>query len=554
MEAMLPDRPGAWANPREMTLALREVRRAFGDHGDVPSLDQLKIALRAFFADRTDLSPTQVKYVCYGVTVPWDNTEDGTRIIDDRTLFEALLTLLRDYEAQERRFRNCYQGLLHGYFGFRRDHGDTSSAHSNWTDLRRYLSDRLPPMHASAKSRGFVPIWIDTLSEHKNLLTEDPCSRYADTFEAGRTDELRALFGELGIESNSWVWDEVVMGYVRTICERGDADFQAALEIVLPFLNGKANIKLPQLLAVHAAAMVVKRYAQCRNRPEHDGLRDTCVALIGNPWLDPTAWHAQVGHEPAREMVEGWLKRRLIRDFFEVLAKDGAADLRRLKYWLKWEPEISDMWFVLGEDAQRNKTAAFNNVRKRMGRKARLLKDAADDNNAFVMRIGSLLVIEFGVTGNACYVFDDSKVPVDLDAPVFSIRLLKNQVRAALRLSHIGSWEYNFDVRLREALDRAPTRARVNSTAIGRTRAAEKPAYPAVSSAIAPPRATPPEGWEIQEMLLKCAKHGISYEDNRRKSGALWVLLGDPKRSPRIAEELVELGFTFKEGSGFWIK
>ena len=65
-------------------------------------------------------------------------------------------------------------------------------------------------------------------------------------------------------------------------------------------------------------------------------------------------------------MVEGWLKRRLIKDFFELLARDGAADLRRLNYWLKWEPEISDMWFLLGEDARRNKTEAFLSVRKRM--------------------------------------------------------------------------------------------------------------------------------------------------------------------------------------------
>jgi hypothetical protein len=529
LEAMLQDRPAAWGDTRVMPLALREIRHAFGDHSDAPSLDQLKRALRAFFADRTDLSPTQVKYVCYGVTVPRDDTENGERIIDDRTLFDTLFDVLRDYETQERRFRQCYQGLLQGYFGFRHDHGEESAAQSNWIELRHYLNEQLPGIHANAKSRGFVPVWLDTLSEHDNLLTDDPCSRYADKFETGKTDDLRALFGGIGIESNSWVWDEVVMAYVRSVCERGDAEFHDALRCVVPFLNGKATIKLPQLLAIRATAAVVTRYAQCGNRPEHDGLRDACVALIGNPWLDPTAWRARVGHEPARQMVEGWLKRRLIKDFFEVLAKDGAADLRRLKYWLKWEPEISDMWFVLGEDAQDNRTAAFNSVRKRMAGRDRLLTDAAADNNAFVMRIGSLLVIEFGVTGNACYVFDDSKCPVDLDARAFSIRRLKNQVRAALRLSHNGSWEYNFDARLREALDRAPTAPRDQNV-------------------------HRPEGWKIQEVLRRCAQHGISYEDNRWKKGALWVLLTDPKNSPRIAEELVATGFKFKEGSGYWLK
>ncbi|WP_157697401.1 EH signature domain-containing protein [Caballeronia calidae] len=530
-------------------MALRDIRKAFGDRSDAPSLDQLKIALRAFFARRTDLSPTQVKYVCYGVTVPHDDTEDGVRIIDDRALFQALMKVLGDYETQEGRFRQCYQGLLQGYFGFRRDPGEKSQAHQNWINLRRYLSERLPAMHAKATSREFVPDWLGTLNEHKNLLTDNPCGRYADMFEAGKTDELRALFGGLGIESNSWIWDEVVMAYVRSVCERGDAEFYDALRCVLPFLNGRADIKLPQLLAVRATAMIVKRYAQCRSRPEHDGLRDTCVALIGNPWLDPTAWHARVGYEPAREMVEGWLKRRLIKDFFEVLAKDGAADLRRLHYWLKWEPQISDMWFVLGADARNNRTAAFSNVRKRMGNRERVLEKSTADNNAFIMRIGPLIVIEFGLTGNACFFFSNTTVPVTLSARAFDLSDLKNTDRMLEKHSHHSGWEDRFDSVLSRLLDERSANGHPPEASI-----ASGQSRPSSSQRIATPRVARPDGWEIQELLRKCAKHGISYEDNRPKRGALWVLLSDPKRSPRIAEELVEMGFKYKEGSGFWIK
>lgn len=559
VDAMLLDRPAVSGNPRAMDLALREIRRAFGDHDYAPPLDQLKIALRGFFANRKDLTPTQVKYVCYGVTVPLDDTQDGKRIIDDRGLFDALLEVLCNYETQERRFRNCYQGLLQGYFGFKRDPSGKSSAHANWIDLRCYLSERLPAMHASATCRGFVPVWLDTLSKHRNLLTDDPCGRYADKFEAGKTDELSALFDGLGINSNSWVWDEVVMAYLRSVCERGDAEFHDALRCVLPFLSGKATIKLPQLLATRAAAMVVARYAQCQNQPEHDGLRDVCVALIGNPWLDPTAWHARVNHEPARQMVEGWLKRRLIKDFFEVLAKDGAADLRRLHYWLKWEPQISDMWFVLGDDAQNNRTAAFSNVRKRMGSKERALWRATAENNAFIMRIGPLIVIEFGVTGNACFVFSDSAVPVDLRTRAFNLRDLKDASLMLEKLAHHSGWERRFDSTLNLLLQSASASKHAPGASSDRQFGmTDQPGRQTsrfnVATAHVNSSPTHPDGWEMQELQRKCAKSGISYEDNRSKNGALWVLLRDPKRSPRIAEELLEKGFTFKEGSGFWIK
>ncbi|SAK99805.1 hypothetical protein AWB78_05829 [Caballeronia calidae] len=544
---------------RVMSMALSDIRGAFGGDGGAPSLDQLKIALRAFFTDRKDLSPTQIRYVCYGVAVPLDD-EEGERLIDDQALFRSLMALLSDYERQERRFRKFYQGLLQGYFGFTSDADPASAAHVNWIGLRRYLNERLPFVHESANRRGMVPEWLDTLREHANLLSDDPCSRYASSFAAGETAELAEVFDGLGIDSNSWVWEEVVMAYVRSVCERGEAEFQDALGDVLRYVNGRADIKLPQLLAVRAAALAVKRYAECRNRPEHERLRDTCLTLIGNPWIDPTAWDAHVNHEPARQMVEGWLKRRLIRDFFEVLAKDGAADLRRLNYWLKWEPEITDMWFVLGKDAQRNKTSAFTNVRKRMAGKDRILTDAADDNNAFIMRIGSLLVIEYGVTGNACYAFEESRFPVDLDAPAFSIYGMKNRRVAALWLSHNGSsWERNFDMKLRELLHKAPAPKRAAGTPSRQasvTRPPHRPAgpfdglMPREASRVVLDRVER----ELRDVLSLCEASGFEWEDNRPNGGALWVLLEQRRQRPYLAERLDALGFQFKAGRGFWLK
>jgi hypothetical protein len=99
-------------------------------------------------------------------------------------------------------------------------------------------------------------------------------------------------------------------------------------------------------------------------------LRDAAVCIVGNPWLRRAKWMRGVDargkpDDQSREMVNGWLKRRLITDFFELLSVDGTGDSRRVDYWLRFEPAIEDMWFALGADAQYRRGEQFNDFRNR---------------------------------------------------------------------------------------------------------------------------------------------------------------------------------------------
>ncbi len=528
-----------------MSEALRRIRRELGGGKIVDvSSDQLRRALSAFAASGVSSSFTDLKYVSFGVTVPFD--ERGSRVIDKRVLFDVLLRLVEQREIEPSRFRRCYQGLLHGYFSYDRRSGSAAPGLDNWVHLRAFLHERLAPTHSAAQRRGFVPDWLQTLHVHANLLTANPCVRYAKSLIDRRTDELRQLFDGLGIPSDSWVWEEVLMAYVVAVCEMDEAPFKQALRDVLRVVNGETDFRLPHLLAVRATATVVKRYSSCADRVEDERLRDTCVSLIGNPWMDPTAWQSRVNHEPARTMVEGWLKRRLIKDFFELLAKDGAADLRRLNYWLKWEPQISDMWFVLGEDARRNRSTQFLELRKRMAGRDRILIDGDNANNAFIMRIGPLLVIEFGVTGNACYVFAASDFRKSLDASRFTIYELKQRVDET-RMSHNGNWGPGFDQKLAQLLRAVPASK-------GKLQTNEaSPAVPPVLQTSCDSVTSAPSD-ELRMISLMCIQKGIEWEDNRAKNGALWVLLTDRGRFPDLTRRLENAGFVFKPGHGFSLK
>jgi hypothetical protein len=340
---------------------------------------------------------------------------------------------------------------------------------------------------------------------------------------------------------------EALHAYALHVCGHPDAAFKSELLPMLAVAGGTAEISVSPALAVRVISLAVIRYSQCGDRTEHSLLRDTCIELIGNPWLRRTSWDAHVKNEPARQMVEGWLKRRLIKDFFELLAQDGSADLRRLNYWLKWEPQILDMWFVLGGDARRNSSPQFVEVRKRMaGRDRSLLGRANDQNNAFVMRVGHLLIIEFGLTNNACYVLPASAFRADLSSKTFSMVDLK-QKSGARWLSHVHHWEPRFDSEVRAMLqDSSPVRvseATINDPSVLHRRVAA----PVEQT----PRATARTGVEPSIKRL-CSIYGVRSEDHREKGGALWVFLKDRDTHKALAQLLDSGGFKYVKGKGFW--
>lgn len=576
-----------WGNPRVMTEALQSLRRDLGgDGGRTPTDDLLRSSLQQFVNTRQVASFTELKYVCYGVTVPVG--KDAWRLIDKQTLFDGLLDLVKDYEAQPKQYRRCYQGLLTGYFGFDRYATVGDESGENWLRLRSYLSDQLQPTLQMAARRATTPDWLQTLNAHQNLLTNDPCSRYADGLNRGDSGDLKEVCAGLGIAGSSWVWQDALMAYVHLVCAGSDANFLQGLTRLLDLVAGRADITLPSALATKATAMIVIRYSVCASQPEHAELRDTCLHWIGNPWLKRTAWDAHVNHEPARQMVNGWLKRRLIKDFFELLAQDGAADLRRLNYWLKWEPQITDMWFVLGSSARDNHSAAFMELRKRMSGRDRVLTDNNHQNNAFVMRIGPLLVIEFGVTGNACYTFAAADFRTSLERKIFSIAELK-QKTLATRLSHMSHWEGRFDYELKKLLQSVPVskgelRTQGVSTAptptsnpiprvfvtptsptLPKLSASPVPSVPTFNAAAITTLVAKPVGIEqktkrkfseldFDALLTMCSQHHIEWEDNRFKRGALWILIPDRSKRVGFSSLLDRYGFRYTEGKGFWLK
>lgn len=462
-----------------------------------------------------------------------------------------------------------------GYWTFKPGEAAPAAA-EGWRVLRAWLRQALDKCSASASKK---PGWFETLRSHQNLLGENPCHRYGAGLLSGDASELEAAVEGLGIPLDSWVQEEAALAQIKAAVALPHDRFKAAMPSLVDLASDKGAIRLSPGLKTRCVAALVSRYSRCSDRPEHMVLRDAAVAIVGNPWLRRASWDASVTDESgkpdndAREMVNGWLKRRLISDFFELLSADGAGDTRRLEYWLRFEPYIEDMWFALGSDAQYARGESFNDFRQRARGRLLDLEGTTADNNAFVMRIGEYLAVEFGAKGNAFYMFRWGALPPRLEKlltsglakPSVAIALLKWTPNAG-RLIHMDSaskgtsWEQKFDQAICPLVGRRPDKppARLGQKAavrpvkhaepIRRVIKADPASRERGSAQIHAPSGGGPFNQFEWHMFAK--NNGLKTLDNRKIKGALWVLAEN--LPAHIEAQLSAWGFKLKPGKGWW--
>ena len=410
--------PEGWGEPLAMRRALADVQQRHDNPAERVDGRSIEKSISAFRESRSLPSFRDLKYVCLGAA---DAIGDW-RVLADKQLRELLLDEARAGHAS--RQMKCFQGLLRSYWKFPlNDEALSEADKEGWAELRAWLSQRRAELESEASR---TPSWFLVLGRHANLLGDLPCERYGKALLQGDGALLQEAMQGLAIPRESWVLEEAVFAQMRAGAGLDELAFKETLPQLLVIASGKTGVEVSKPLAIRCLALLVARYARCESKPEHLQLRDAAITAIGKPWLRRSAWDAHVRddrgrpYDEAREMVNGWLKRRLIRDFFELLSEDGSADNRRLAYWLRFEPIIDDMWFALGSHAANSRGADFVEFRQRArGRRVDLAGTSAE-NNAFIMRMGEFVAVEFGSKGNACFLFKWDALPTRLAAQLGS--------------------------------------------------------------------------------------------------------------------------------------
>lgn len=519
---------------------LQEINGKLDGLSSAPTNASINQVVAAYRSSQRVTTFRELKYLCYGLATRIQ--DDWVLLGDDKLRGDLLADIERLGESRQR--LRCFQALLSSYFSFSRyDEQTTKEAFAGWEILRDWLARQRTQFALDGRNGKIrLPNWFVALTKHENLLTNNPCHRYGEDMLHGNNSKIEEARQCLGILADSWVMEETILSQVRAAAEFGDDPFKSHLENLLKLVQGQTEVKVSPLLKLRAVAILISRYACCASKLEQPVLRDVAVSSIGNPWLRKMEWDAWVktpDGQPdtaAREMVNGWLKRRLITDFFDLLSTDGKAVQRRLKYWLRFESAIEDLWFVLGSDAchKAKYDPRYKEVQNRTDKKnwLRLVGESDSANNAFVMRIGNKLIVAFGLTNNACFMYSASHAPFSLDSGQISESRLKiyNSNNIGNKYSHSGSWEDKFDSAIRSNIEHHSTIAKTAN-------------IPPLTVQVAAHKFT------YVEQYVK--KFAITTDNKIDVGGAFWVLIQKGKH-PKIDQDLESWGFKYKPERGWW--
>lgn len=508
-----------------------EVERRFGI-GTSPEKDLIAAAVKRFHHSRQVESFRDVRLVCYGIAT--EVPPEGILLLHDSQAIEELLQIVEGLRYQVRKYRRCFQALMTAYFEYKPEASQDgiSATRRSWLEMQAFLRAGVTSIRQEP-----MPEWAETVIEHRNLFNDDPCERYGREILEGRLSQVRDAFTRIGIAANSWVQADVFMAAVKAACSSSDQQFRGHVDGLLNLLRQNPSMQVPAL------ECILERYARIDSHPDHPALRVFATDLLGNPLLisNLSRWNG-VSSE-ARKMVSDWLKLNLIEQFFELLSHDGATDSRRVKFWAEYVSLIENVWFVLGSAARGNWNPDFKKLRSLMGDQALYLEGATSGNNAFVMKIGGLLLVEFGETGNAAYLFDAQNPPFGLRGALHLRNDLKNS-RNLGNLKHVDGherWERKFR---RAITQQTGTKAQATEERSSSDWTRKEPTHQL--GGVFAPR-------EFDHLFKAfCADHGLRFVDQRAKGGKLIVYVSAD--NPKISGTLGQWGFKFDRGSGVWMK
>lgn len=524
-----------FGSTKPMAELAAKVEQRFGG-GVAPEKDVIAEAVRQFSRSRQAESFRDVKLACYGIAI--EVLPERILLLRDPHLVGELLHTVEGLRSQARKFRRCFQALMTAYFEYQPEAKPDSSdgTHQSWQEIRRFLKAGLPSIRHEP-----MPEWAEKVVEHSNLFEDDPCVRYGEAVLEGSLPHVRDEFTRIGIATNSWIQRDVFVAAVRAACNSNDQQFKVHIESLLDLLRANPAIQ------VRGVKKILDRYARMDSHGEHTALRVFSTDLLGNPLLLSNAPRWEGVSSEARKMVSDWLKLKLIEQFFELLSHDGATDTRRVRFWAQYVPAIENIWFVLGSSARSNWNPDFKKLRGLMADQALVLEGATSGNNAFVMKVGQLLIVEFGETGNAAYLFDSRNPPFTFRGALHLRNDLKNG-RNLGSLKHLDGhekWEQKFRREIKEHTGIMSGSAWQSS---GSTKASDG----MWTTSVHPSGGVfTPSNFE-QSFRRFCAERGLRFIDQRAEGGKL-VVYADAG-NPKISGTLGQWGFRFDSHNGVWTK
>lgn len=337
-----------------------------------------------------------------------------------------------------------YFPLLYSYFAVEQE--EINQRPNNWVQLRHILnSNRSALFQDTPRPKK----WLLTLTDHPELLSIEPSKKFIHNFLYNSDDNrISNQLESLSIAPNSWFWDSLIRASINSVkAMEEDAYFKVIPRFLL-------LIERNPIFTKDILTALLERYAATSKRMVvHEALKSLCLEQWGNPQFDSSAgWH-NVSPD-TRKMVVQWFVRADLEAFFSLFSH--TADRNRFNYWIKFIDKISFSQIFLGTAAVQSRNPAHKRFIDLNRGRLKNLVGSTPSNNAFLLKIDNIHIVDFSDTGNACYGYSD--LPFNINKKNIVISELKNKKRSIFRngfgetvgLSHSGNWEARFDEKLAE--------------------------------------------------------------------------------------------------------
>jgi len=546
---------GEFGKPELVEKPTLEAERIFQGFAKAkPSKEDSYAAARIFLRGQ-ELNPWQRDLVASAISEPV--REQGGALVLGAKRFPELLS---SYEAEAKRgelWRLTWHGLLYSYFNFDLNLAKEYVNQSGWEALRLFL-ERTWPLIDRQSGTNLVPDWLNVLRKEPEVLSPEPVEKYSLAYLRGETEQIECLADDLGIPPSSWFWHSLVLGAVRCATSDSDAEFTRLIPKLLTLIHGKPGFR------DEALESILIRYHACKVAPPDEGLRNyVCQPTV---WKNPklkaagiaTAWNRVP--DPVWNMVLSWVNERNLRDFFDILAARNNADEGRLAFWSKYLKQITWTRLVFGADTmelKRTNAGIRDLIAREEGAYAQLTSKPEVD--AFMMQIGSFLIIEFSKKPNACYVYQTNQLPFEryqrhYEGGTSDLAAgFRQNIGCALRIVHRPGWGERAEAELRQLgiwPDRSDEQSAVLTELASTSMSGCRSSSVLADSRWEKPAPIGPDMDALKDLQRRFP--GMTIDDRRHPAsgGRLWI--NDRLQREVLASELKKLGFKWSNSRQAW--
>lgn len=476
-----------------------------------------------------------------------------------------------------------WHGLVSTYFLF---NDECELGKENWLKIQRLLRENIG--YIVRISEGYYD-WVNYLSEHQDLLTNQPGVRLAEASIKQKKDTTTELNNKIKIPPNSWFWKQYLLTKI-SVAEKSD-EFVTILD---DFIH---DLDKDQFLSVRddGIKQLIEIYYKKNIISKHTELLDFAIKYWNAPYRDTKeSFHWRLLSDDAYQMMLDWYTSDLLEEIFDRGLKpyeNGKTadnmkllDVNRLRFWSNYIKAIGGRCFMLYGSYFNEENRLLYRVMKKYSQHIGM--QVGDDYNfSFVIEFSSLYAVVSTHKGNALYFYTKGHHPKELDEcrptkykkdkdikkPVFNINDLKNRPLAEATGKRIvqdvnGNWmglaaQFLKDngIYPDEHIISSKIEPNYQQPTPRPTQAPSKPiisqSETKVQDAFIPAKIYVSDLDWVKKAKELANKYKVNTTDHLSAGGNFWILVTEQYPNFNVIKfELLRLGFQMKLDKGFWRK